>query len=111
MLSGSLEELKVKVREIAEKTGKEAGVEAGIEAARNIDIEAIVAEVVGAATTAAEEQALEIKAFETMSSDIAKESGKASGKVRRSHCLRLCSPNMISLYRCPARLLGPSGSR
>ena len=81
-----LEELKAKVRDIAEKTGKEAGVEAGIEAARNIDIEAIIAEVVGAATTAAEEQALEIKAFETMSSDIAKEAGKESGKGRRSYC-------------------------
>ena len=86
MDDSKLEELKAKVREVAEKTAKEAGTEAGVEAGRNIDIGAIVAEAVAAATTAAEEQALEIKAFETMSSDIAKEAGRASGKERRSCC-------------------------
>jgi len=76
-----IEAIKAKVKEVSVTAGKEAGASAGQEAGSNVDIEMIVAEAVASATKAVEEQALEMKAFETMSGDIAKEAGKLAGKT------------------------------
>lgn len=76
-----IEQLKAKVVEIAQTTGKTVGIEAGKDAAKGIDIGAVVNEAVAAATKAAEEQALEVKAFETMGSEVAKEAGKVAGEI------------------------------
>ena len=74
-------ELFARVKEAAAIVGKEAGTKAGDEAGSKIDIGTIVAEVIKATKKAAEQQAYEIKAFETMCANIAMEAGEKSGKV------------------------------
>jgi len=76
-----LEKLFARVREAANIVGKEAGRKAGDEAGSKIDIGAIVAEVIKATKKASEQQAYEVKAFETMCATIAMEAGEKSGKV------------------------------
>jgi len=76
-----INELFEKIKEAANLIGKEAGSKAGDEAGSKIDIGLIVAEVMKATKKASEQQAYEIKAFETMCANIAMEAGEKSGKI------------------------------
>jgi len=77
--NADLAQLISRVREAANMAGTEAGTKAGKEAGANIDIGNIISEVGKAAKRAAQEHALEIKAFETMSANSAKEAGEKAG--------------------------------
>ena len=59
---------------------KEEGTRAGKEAAKDIDIGAILKEAVSEAVAAAEAQASDMKAFESMGGEIAENAGKIAGQ-------------------------------
>ena len=77
----ALEQLLARVRETAAAVAKEAATISGEEAGSQIDIDFVVSEVIQNVKKAAEEQAYEYKAFESLCADIAREAGEKSGKV------------------------------